>query len=484
MAGPGTYSAYNELKPLQGDLSADIRTQEDADFKYRQERRVDDAIEQQRKDKELARKEKIFKESFENLPRNYDTGSASLNSVQAGIIQKGVNRIGEIAGKLQKDNLSDEERIKLMIERNNLEKLPDNLKVATERFSGMIKEYKQGVENGTIFKNDAFESKVLSGFDGYLGAIDDTGLPVLAFRDTNGDGKVDANDIQTYDNLSQGIGTWDFQKQFDLDKMAGETAKTLGKTDITTDQGYRSVQTQTPKLDALNLVADKLFVNPDGTPTATALSEMRKRKLPVDKSSIETVKQYYKDAVIAQSDFLRKEDFDYAARSKDNEEARLRRGAEVKDKPGPGEPVVPSFGTWEKQFATIDPAKNLSVPVTGKVPLANLRTNDGRNIPNAMVENYTYDKQGKLVIDVSYDLPKTSTKTEGLEGSETTTVAEKRKEQIKVTPETEGRIAKILGLKKRDMRNLSYIGGWDPNAATKPAEAPKKTTSNIGSKYN
>jgi len=149
----------------------------------------------------------------------------------------------------------------------------------------------------------------------------------------------------------------------------------------------------------------------------------------------------------------------------DRREARLARGEKKDEVPVVGTPVEPSKETWGKQYGEIDTRKYRSVPVTGKpikvasIPYAFSKTlENGKkeiergNITNAVVENYTYGKNGKMIADVSYDIPKTSTKVGGSDASETTTTTGKRKQQVQLSPETEAQIAKKLGLTVKELR--------------------------------
>lgn len=311
-------NVYSTAKPLEG--SNWIRGQEQMDFAYREEQRKIDAIEEAKKEKDRLKNDALRQKLLGNLPQNYNTGSASLNSFQAGIILKGVNRLGDIYKQLKDPSLSDNERIDLEIEAKNIQSLPENLKVATENFSNIIKDYRQGVDDGTYFRNPDFESKVLSGFDNYVGDLDN-GLPVVGFMDKNGDGQMD---VMPYDNLQNGIGVWSFQKQYDLDKLAQETGLKLGTEEVQTDQGYVKRYTKTPNRQALSTVTDNILQNSDGSPTEAALSEMRKRGLPINQQSLEQVKSIFKDRVLAYTDTSNKTDYDYSARNQDMQEARLQ----------------------------------------------------------------------------------------------------------------------------------------------------------------
>lgn len=322
-------NVYNTAEPLKGSVSDWIGNQEQMDFAKRGEQRQIDAIDEARKLKEQARQDKLREKLLGDTPQNYNTGSSSLNLFQAGIIQKGVNRMGEIYSELRKPNLSDDDRTALEIEYANLEKLPENLKVSTDNFSKIIADYNKGVADGTYFRNPDFEKKVLSGFDSYVGGLDN-GLPIVGFRDLDGDGQMD---VMPYENLQQGIGVWDFQKQYDLDKLAVATGEKLGSVEGQTDRNFVKRTTKGPDLKALDTITTNILQNTDGTPTEAALSELKKRGLESTPENLNTIKQIFKERVLAYTDRSDKSDFDYNAQrmaAKDAQEARKGNGKEDK----------------------------------------------------------------------------------------------------------------------------------------------------------
>ena len=305
-------NAYATVNPNKTNIGDIVQGIEQNDFAYREEKRRIDAVEQARKEKEQAKKDKLREKMLGQIPTNYDTGSSSLNEFQAKIIQKGVNRLGEIYKTLNNPNLNEDERIKLEIEAQNIDNLPNNLKIATDNFSNTIQDYKQGVSQGAYFQNPDFEKKVLSGFENYFGDLDN-GLPVIGFADRNQDGAIDNLDIVPYDQLQQGIGNWSFQKQIDLQKIGDALAKNVGYESITTDTGVKSVMKKRPNEISILNVATNALKNPDGSYTDTALSEMRKMGIEPSEESFKQVEEKLFGIIKAQLDTEYKENVDSGA---------------------------------------------------------------------------------------------------------------------------------------------------------------------------
>jgi hypothetical protein len=325
-------NAYATISPIKANIGETIQGIEKMDFAYREEQRQIDALDQARKDKEQARNDKLREKMLSQIPKNYDTGSSSLTEFQGKIIQQGVNRLGEIYKELKNPNLNEDEKIKLEIEAQNIDNLPENLKLATNVFTKQIEEYKNGIAKGEYFRNLDFEKKVLNGFEGYIGSLDN-GLPAVGFIDRNNDGKIDNLDVVDYNQMQQGvIGKWSFQKQFDLDKMAVDAAEKVGYTDITTDRNFKSVQEKKAKMSEVISVANNLLQNPDGSPTEAALSQMKKMGVEPGADSLQKVKKYFIDRIVANTDYTKKEDFDYGAqtsRMSENRQAKKDKKEDV-----------------------------------------------------------------------------------------------------------------------------------------------------------
>lgn len=326
MANAG--NAYATVNPIKTNIGDVVQGIEQMDFAYREEQRKIDALNKARQEKEQAKKDKLREKMMGQIPQNYDTGSSSLNEFQAKIIQQGVNRLGEIYKQLNDPSLSEDERIKLEIEAQNIDNLPDNLKVATDNFTKIIQDYKEGVNKRSYFQNPEFEKLVLNGFENYVGTLEN-GLPAVGFVDRNNDGTINNLDVVPYDQLQQGIGNWSFQKQFDLDAMAIDAAKKVGYEDITTDKNFKSVQEKKAKISSVESVATNLLQNPDGSPTEVALSQMKKMGIAPSEQSLKQVKDYFMQRVLANTDYIKKENVDYSAQTGRMSENRQAKKDEV-----------------------------------------------------------------------------------------------------------------------------------------------------------
>lgn len=307
-------NAYATIDPIKTNIGDVVQGIEQMDFAYREEQRKIDALNKAKQEKEQAKKDKLREKMMGQIPQNYDTGSSSLNEFQAKIIQQGVNRLGEIYKQLNDPSLNEDERIKLEIEAQNIDNLPDNLKIATDNFTKTIQDYKSGIKNQSYFPNPEFEKLVLNGFENYVGTLEN-GLPSVGFIDRNEDGSINNLDVLPYEQLQQGIGNWSFQRQYDLDAMAVDAAKKVGYEDVTTDRNFKSVQEKKAKISSVESVATNLLQNPDGSPTDVALSQMKKMGIAPNEQSLKQVKDYFMQRVLANTDYIKKENVDYSAQT-------------------------------------------------------------------------------------------------------------------------------------------------------------------------
>jgi hypothetical protein len=85
MATQGTFTAYRQLRPLEGDVSQDIQQQEENNAHRRAEKRAEDAIAQNKQDKADKEKQDLWNKYVKPLS-NYDTGSKTINEAQGRLI--------------------------------------------------------------------------------------------------------------------------------------------------------------------------------------------------------------------------------------------------------------------------------------------------------------------------------------------------------------------------------------------------------------
>ncbi|KUF38972.1 hypothetical protein AS361_03755 [Myroides marinus] len=451
MAGNSS-SVYATSRPSGFNIADTIVQQEQINMARQDQKRREQQLEEQRKEKLFERDEKL-RERLLTVPQNYDTGSGSLNELQGRIIMQAVNRKGEIYNLLRNGKINDQERIKLEIENKNLDNLPANLKVATQNFTKIIDDYKKGTSEGSFFKNIDFEQKVLNGFDNYLGSVDENGFPLIGFKDVNGDGKMD---LMPWDNLKEGVGVWNFQPKLSLDKMINESTKYLGTEEKKTVSGYIEKTTKGVPLDVAQQVAKGLIYDTDGKFKDVVYSYLRENDMNYISPTAEDVKkieQYTVDRILNSKDKKDITEKNFSAENSAADRAQRERhfrASQVKEeKSGLGEAVEPTKATWGSHYKEL--AKDVrSIPITGKVSLDAVSVKEqGKNktYSNVTVDNYSYTKDGKMVISGSYPEGKT---TKSLNvgtnawSDDKVTVAENKKMKTIVSKETESRIAKML----------------------------------------
>ncbi|WP_430611508.1 hypothetical protein [Flavobacterium sp. JP2137] len=461
-------NVYGTERSGQPSISDWVNQQDHANYRVRQEKQQQEQLEQHRKDKLLARDEKLRERLLSNLPKNTDTGSGSLNEFQGKIIMQAVNRKGEIYNALRNGNISDSERVKLEIENSNLDNLSSNLTTATGNFTKLIDDYKKGIDGGGFFKNPDFEKKVLSGFESYLGGLDENGFPLVGFRDNDSDGKID---LMPWDNLQQGLGVWDFQPKLNYDKVVSDAAKAMGTVENQDVNGYTTTTTKGVPIKNAQAMANSLIYGSDGEVTPFAKSRLRELGYDYTKPPEDAIKAIEKDIterIVMSKDQSSKKDVNHSAsisreRLNFDKSKDARDSAEKsKDKASTGEAVDPSVNTWGKTNIEKIGNNSKSVPVSGKVKIPAISTKDS-TITDATIDNYTYSKDGKLMVDVSYLDGKKTSNVFGDDGEMKTVVTDKAKKVITVSKETESRIAAQLGISVSEMKERA---GFKQNSKT------------------
>lgn len=448
MAGNHT-NAYAPSQASGFSLADTIGQQERLNLARKDQQMREQQFEEHRRDKQLARDEQLRERLLKTI-KNYDTGSGSLNELQSRIIMQAVNRKGEIYNKLRLGGISDSERVKLEIENMNLDNLPENLKVATQNFTKMNQDYLKGVQEGSLFRNLNFEKKVLSGFENYLGGIDENGFPMVGFKDIDGDGKMD---LMSWDNLKDGIGVWEFQPKLDYDKMISEMAKGLGTVKTKDRDGYDVITKKGIPLDIAQSTSKSMIYGPDGNLTNFAKSRLTELGYDYKNITDDVLKSIESDVaerILNSKDRESLRERDTASEQGNlNRSQRERHHQDNKTKEtntGIGEAVEPTTNTWGNHYDQI--AKGaMSVPVDGKVKLEaiDVKVNDkSKTFSNVTIDNYTYSKDGRMIVTGSYPEGKTTKNIGDFGADGKTSFTENKKMKATVSKETESRIAKML----------------------------------------
>lgn len=464
-------SAYATVRPIGISLVDQMTEQENQDFKYRKEQRDIDEIEQKKKDKEQADKEALWDKYVKPLS-NYDTGSSSLNEAQGMLLSHATEQYVPLLNILNDKKATESDKVKARLKLDAINKLPENMATMTKALTDRDLEYWKNKEAGNIFENPEYEKNYREGYANKLLTLDENGMPMIAFRDIDGDGK---NDIETYSQIQSVVGKYDFQPKVDLDKIAVRLAKDVGVDDVTTDKNFTQRQTKQANADKLKTVIKGALYDPQGQPTPAMLSGLRMAGLENDPKNYARIEDELFSKTFALTDKTDLTNKDYGAMNAAQRLAFDKSKADEEKEPkiSTGQPVEPTKGTWGQQYDKIDTKTRRSVPVVGgaKLPAINIKTGtvNGKpvyeNVTDATLENYTYDKNGNLLIDVSFGEDKTTT-TEATEtnGKTSTKTATKGKQQIQVTKETEARIAKQLSLTIEEMRAKTQRSQGDETA--------------------
>ncbi len=409
MAQQGNFAALQRLQPTQG-LSRDVQYWNSDAARRRNENRIEENIQYQREQARKKAQSELY-DKWVKPGQMYDTGSASLNEVLARGLSQAREQYLPNLQILENPNASQEEKIKARLRLDNLNQLPERFKTVTDKYTAEWNAYQEAKQNGNAYDQPELDKAFQGGFKSYEIGLDDMANPVIAFVDKNGDGQNDLIGAQTFDQISQGMPLFDWQKKYNIDTMAEDVAKRIGTTDKTevTNGGFGSIQEKSANIDGIRTAAQKLFYDANGGATEVAKSALREAGLdyqnPTAQDLLQVEDSFVKQAM-SYTDYMRKETLDASGQTSRMRENRLASG----DNPNAviTEPVNPSQEVWGDAYSTIAPNAK-SVGVNG-VKLSAIR--DGENIiTDANVQNVTYDANGNMLVDVVYQSSKSSVYT-------------------------------------------------------------------------
>ncbi|TDD77109.1 hypothetical protein [Flavobacterium caseinilyticum] len=223
MANSGTYTAYRQLKPLEGSIADDMQQQQDNSFKRQHLKSQEEKTKQDRIDKAEKEKRELWEKHVKPLS-NYDTGSKSLNEAQGRLILEAQKEYVPLMAVVNNPNASDDERLKATIKLQNINNLPENLSSMTKTLTERDLAIKKGIAAGTMFADPVYDKNYQEGFQNKLLALDDNGMPMVAFKDLDGDGK---DDLETYDQIQNVVPKYEIQQRFDRNADLIATSKNL-----------------------------------------------------------------------------------------------------------------------------------------------------------------------------------------------------------------------------------------------------------------
>ncbi|MGZ9736532.1 hypothetical protein [Flavobacterium sp. GNP002] len=261
MAAQGTFTAYRQLKPLQGDVSQDILAQEELGLQRRAEKRQIDQIAQQKVDKKAAEKKELYNKYAKNLD-NYDTGSKSLTEVQGRLLIEAKKEYVPLMAILNNPNSSDEEVLKATLKLENINRLPEKMLTMTKALTERDLAIKKGVAEGRLFANPEYDQNFQEGWENKSLALDENGEIVALFNNPDG-----TKDFETYNEFLN-TKKYDFTQRFDRDKELLEASTKLQPETNQTDDGTKRVKTTAINPELLKeYVSNQLFEADGVTPT-------------------------------------------------------------------------------------------------------------------------------------------------------------------------------------------------------------------------
>lgn len=393
-------AAYQQLRPTTDTLSSDIKFWAQNRAQKRREDKAQEQLSYNRDRQAKLDKQALYDKHIKPL-NNYDTGSTSLNEIQGRLLQQATKQYIPLIKTLEDPNASDDDKLKAQLKLETLNQLPENLKTVTDFYTNQHNSYLKGKEDGSIWENIEYEKAFKDGFSNIQLGIDESGLPTVAFVDTDGDGVLD---VQNYDQLKKGIPTFDFERKFNFEGAIADVAKKLGTVETKAQEGFKTTTTKDVDPQALDMVTNKIIESN----IKSALREYG--GLEGTPENMAKIKMDFKKEVLSRTDRSHKVEIDQSGITSRLRENRLSRKDDNKA-PKLSTPTTPSNEIWDFKATNINPNKVNSIGVSG-VKLPTVVGRDGTTYSNASVQNYTYNENGEMVLDVVIPKTKSISRTE------------------------------------------------------------------------
>lgn len=413
MAKQGNNAAYIQSRGLGDGVTEDIRYWNQDSARRREEERLKDNEAYNRAQKAKEDKRALYDKYIKPL-NNWETGSSSLTELQARTIQKAADLRFEAMLELEKTPEGSEKYIKLVDRITNLNSTVDNLKPFSNAIAARNEEVQKNLKAGTIKNNEKvknWEKAFQGGYASMQPGFDENGRLLLAYKDLNGDGENDILGVESFDKITQGIGDFTFDRNFNINALAKEKAAALGKNTDVTDRNYKKTTVEGPLDTSINTMAENVMLSPDGSLSDEGKSFAQDLGLdPNSEDAINEVVNSFKEKMAPYISKTKKEEVDNSAR------ISAGRLALAQQKEGSKtiritEPVTPTDETWDLKTNNINPSKVKSIGVTGELVIGAVKDpRTGETLSNGKVKNYTYNEDGKMVLNLEVPTTKTISK--------------------------------------------------------------------------
>ena len=261
MAGPGTYSAYRQLKPLEGDISNDIQQQEENGFKRRaldqaEEREKNDQLEKQKeREKPIKLPDIPYSEYVSHDKRTIDLFTGDQNFIK------------EYADNEQA-LIKEPYNSQFIIKKKNMDNAIEQIAKAQSGISGKAKALQDGLNTGvlspTLNKDYIKNYNSLIDATGYYYKLNkNTGVVSVEVPDANGDGIPEEFSLQDAYDPSKLTG---FKKKFQYESFLTAAKDRYGSLEKVRDPstGYTKTTLKgfdKKKMTDLNSEINTLFGN-------------------------------------------------------------------------------------------------------------------------------------------------------------------------------------------------------------------------------
>lgn len=407
MPTKGTYSALNQLRPLENNLQGilnDARRQDNID---RQQDRIDDNA--KKREKEARQTSKI--NAYDKL-KSQKTGYSSIDEGIADYIEnKLVTKLDEAYAILEKD--PDNFRAKLEIDR--ITKQPEQLKLLSQALVDRKKDFEEGVASGKYSKTlnkgklEAFDKL----FNDYNFALDYADGKTQLFIDVDGDGINDAEgEGITLGNMFEADKLGEFTPGFSLESYVTKAKDKLSTSDIGIQTGLSTERNKGVNETSVSVLEtdmnDRFGTSVETMTTAfkSLVQDNLGLELPTTDEEMTAIKDKIKDKITSQVDTEKEVSYD----QKTALDIKKFNKKEEESKATLGEGVTPTETTWGRNFKKI-PYNALAVPVKN-TKLSAITVKEGgkvKKLSNANVDTYTVDEDNNIVVEVSYAKEKSRT---------------------------------------------------------------------------
>lgn len=479
MAKSSNYAAYQQARPLEGDVSQDMQYWNQDAAQRRQENMQKEQFawrkgeaERQRQDQETKERRADY-DKYVKPFESGDTGIRSLNALQAEMLGNAKNQYAPLLLELEqaKQKKDSKGEIAARVKLQELGQFADRLKTVTDIYSNFRSEAKQALDKGEIYEEEfnKWDKAFQNGFQGVKGGMDENFKPMLAFIDQDGDGENDIQDVASFDNITSYKSLPRFLKKASMENMAKGIADTYKNSieSTTTDNGYRSQKTVKPKEEVLKTAVHNRLYDGEG-----GYSDLMK-SLAFSKGHGYNITPEIAKGI--ENEMLQTSMGMY--KTEDTENVTVSGGGGSSDKPVntfdtlTKNRIRPNQNEWGDKVKnissqnrySIQPSKTVQIGNRTELQLPTLNTvkdldNPKNTYSNATVESYTVDNKGNLMLKISYTTDKGSTgdvyegdEYKGKQGTPET----KQTAIIRAGNDVRRDIANFLGISVAEMRNLA-----------------------------